>query len=119
VKSTESIIGSTVHIVPTAFLGAAPTIPGAYDFADTLVQIYQGSTLFEGATLGDIRGYSIEDGLYFDSNLISATERLHYQRRFIRAAHDREHQRSARTLYVLVGRRLDGFERHSVGPRPV
>jgi len=106
---TESIIGSTLHIDPTAFLGPDPTVPGAYDFADTLVQVSQGSTTFEDATLGDIVAYpgssvsgdtselfgtltwqnvipglgsmyvdqdlsvSVEDGLYFDSNLIAAT----------------------------------------------
>ena len=106
---TESIIGGTVEIQPTAFLGADPTVSGAYDFADTLVQVFQGTTLFEDATLGDIVVYpgssvsgdtselfgtltwqnvipglgseyvdqdlafSAQDGLYLDSNLISAT----------------------------------------------
>ncbi len=101
----ESIIGATVVIQPTTFLGADPTIPGAFDFADTLVQVFQGSTLFEDATLGDLTVFktnagselygtldwqslipdlgsqyinqdltnSVEDVLYLDGDLISAT----------------------------------------------
>lgn len=102
---SESIIGATVVIQPTTFLGADPTVPGAFDFADTLVQVFQGSTLFEDATLGGLTVFqtssgselygtldwqsliadlgsqyiyqdltaSVEDALYLDGDLISAT----------------------------------------------
>jgi hypothetical protein len=102
---TESIIGAKVVIQPTTFLGADPHVPGAFDFADTLVQVFQGSTLFEDATLGDLTVFktgsgselygtldwqslipglgsqyiyqdltaSVEDALYLDGDLISAT----------------------------------------------
>jgi len=54
---TESIIDSTITVQPTALIGPDPQIPGAYDFADTLVQVAQGSTIYLEGTLSDTRVY--------------------------------------------------------------
>jgi hypothetical protein len=53
----ESIIGSTITVQPMTLIGPDPQVPGAYDFADTLVQVTQGSTLYMSGTLSDIRIY--------------------------------------------------------------
>ena len=52
---TESIIGASLRINPTTFLGPDPSQPGVFDFADTFIQVSQGSTLYEDGTLGDIQ----------------------------------------------------------------
>lgn len=54
---TESILGSTIAVQPTTLIGPDPQVPGAYDFADTLVQVTQGSTLYMSGTLSDVRIY--------------------------------------------------------------
>ena len=54
---TESIIGGTIAVRPTTLVGQDPQIPGAFDFADTLVQITQGTTLYLDGTVSDIRVY--------------------------------------------------------------
>jgi hypothetical protein len=58
----ESIIGSSIVVQPSELIGRDPQIPGAFDFANALVQIMQGGTLYAGGTLTNIRVYETGSG---------------------------------------------------------